>query len=56
MWVLLIVLIGNAGVATTTIPGYATKAECETARGQIRRFPDLISLPQAQCIPGPGAR
>jgi len=56
MWVLLIVLIGSAGMATTTITGYATKAECETARGQLHRIPDLISLPQAQCIPGPGAR
>jgi hypothetical protein len=34
----------SAGVATTTITGYATKAECETARGQLHRIPDLISL------------
>src|SRR6266516_7066403 len=56
MWVLLIVLVGSAGVATTIIPGYPTKAECEAARAQIHRVPDLINLPQGQCVPGPGAR
>ncbi len=45
MWVLLIVLVGSAGVATTIIPGYPTKAECEAARAQIHRVPDLINLP-----------
>jgi len=57
MWVLLIVLIGNSGVpATTTIPGYASKAECESAGAQIRRVPDVLHMPQMQCLPGPGAR
>jgi hypothetical protein len=55
MWVLIIVLIGNSGVpATTTIPGYTTKAECESAGAQIRRFPDVLHMPQTQCLPGPG--
>src|SRR6266516_667531 len=55
MWVLLIVLVGSAGVATTIISGYPTKGECEAARAQIDRVPDLINLPQGQCVPGPGA-